>query len=1787
MPAAPATLLLTAQGLAEQMVALAAFLRTAADDMEKDLTLPSESLSARIAAIMEEYNWLRAEALSLLSPSDGDPVAPEIPPDSLRPILEILQRLSNVEQCAPALARLTALTRLYHQELTPFPPFEPIHIEAARLCHLLQIGADAPERDALLTGTHPLLKLYRFIADGPDLNDEEWGALHSDISSTFGGAIVLAATRGRLAFPLSDPHEPERVVEENPPTTELVVEPEKKTETPLPPPSDPPRQALPQQEVPKVAEPPTPPTFPPEAPPNRPPELPPEVPPQPPIEQARPTVPAISLTDEPAVTAARLLEVGVSSDPELLNTLTWQLVRADRTALAAQIVGAATADHELDVGTPEEPLLQATVLATAVRYSDGALSKALREFYGRIASEEEGAEHNQARRLLAVAATLRPALLAPVSGAPDLLRELRLRDGFASLAQICSAVSAFGTQGVPLDPGALRAVQSDVTWCAAVNSVLQEATEWRARLPHYTISYQPAQRVLQRWLAPDGLIGELLGLLERNDPTQLPAIEAILTRYRDDSVLRREIDRTDRRVLQRRSGSDISLHALTQLMQRAREALDLAARWVTLQVEHTEGVNSYSAQQAQRLRGEVTLHFEAARQELERCRSSHIDGPMAVVAVLADVAVQSVAALFAPNASLPEGEPEPHHLLRADLITVPGLTLDDHWSPVGVTEPDLLEKLLTLAATDQQPWDRVLEAHLEQRDHEAARRLLQYLDSLPPEAVPSIPTLRQRADTHLADCRDALRNHIRQVQAEVESAVAHGLLREAERNDLVARVNGVEFALPQTMRFSLAHRQLTEVAEQIRSRRIGEVNAVRRRMESAGPFPPETLARLEAALAAGDALTANEYLDMVMAGQPLPEPTPTAGAVFADFWPERAAQIADAVERLSPKTLVRQIADQVGVPGLNMSQVPGAQARQGADMLEAWFAAKSSQRLTDELLGRILTGLGFEVKTAISRRVTRHTWFNIECRPLRDRSQCPVPQFGSSAGGRYRLLPVYDRPTEEDLINLVGDTTQTTPVLVLHFGRMTEKRRRDLARLCRERRKTFLLLDDVLMVYLCSVRGARLPVLFECTLPFTFLEPYTARAGLVPPELFYGRRAERDALRAADGSCFIYGGRQLGKTALLRDVARTVNHPESGHIAVYLDLKAEGIGHDRPVDDLWQLLATELKRATVLSPSTPASVGWAKLLDGIDTWLRSDPNRRILLLLDEADRFLESDGRDDFVRSARLKGIMDRTDRRFKVVFAGLHNVQRSTRRANHPLAHYGEALCIGPIMEEGGKEARALLERPLASLGYVFESADLVTRILSQTNYYPSLIQLYAQTLLRHMHSLPSGLELRTPPYIITARHVEEAYRNGELRKAIRDRFMWTLQLDERYELIAFAMAYQTWTEGAQAALIDGLSVGAIRAEAINWWPDGFRNVAEDSLGVILDEMVGLGVLRVTTPGHYALRSPNLVLLMGTEEDVSTQLLRSREAPPAYEPDTFRAAYRSGGTSDPTRRSPLTAEQESQLRQHRNGVTVVIGNEASGLSQLGEYLSGVFGETFTNQHGVMDRATFAARLDALSRPVDGVSLVYVPPHCPWSEVWVQEAHQHLNRLRSGRSFVRVVFGADPALTLQLLGEGGLEALRVHSVITLRPWHDAALRQWMDENNLVPSDPPMRERIRQITGLWPGLLQQIPPGTRGAHHHWDKSLDKLLIDRNSTASRPTWMAMLGLDQRQLVPVLSMLVQVGPATQNDLHDLLEPTAPDTLVHALRASELLHLVERTGLEWQVTDPVVTALLSPEQR
>jgi len=322
-----------------------------------------------------------------------------------------------------------------------------------------------------------------------------------------------------------------------------------------------------------------------------------------------------------------------------------------------------------------------------------------------------------------------------------------------------------------------------------------------------------------------------------------------------------------------------------------------------------------------------------------------------------------------------------------------------------------------------------------------------------------------------------------------------------------------------------------------------------------------------------------------------------------------------------------------------------------------------------------------------------------------------------------------------------------------------------------------------LLIFLAQERdeSERLPVFLKCALPFATINPYKPfQAGNVPPEMFYGRRAIVDELQRLGGSCIVYGGRQLGKSALLRHVEGQFHQPERKQYAWVSEMKrvfdpAAG----KSTDNVWRELRDRFKDANLISAQirTEKSEGIRKRI--IDKF-RELPELKVLMMFDEADDFLDADKADDFREVIGFRELMQETQNRFKVIFAGLHNVQRFNNVPNQPLAHFGKAICVETLDTTA---AHSLVREPFITLGYDIPD-PLIRRILSYTNYHPGLIQLFCFELI---NDLSKKSTKKRPPYTVGQNNLEDVYRS--IRDNIRERFDWTLALDTRYQVIAWVL--------------------------------------------------------------------------------------------------------------------------------------------------------------------------------------------------------------------------------------------------------------------------------------------------------------------------------------------------------------------------------------------------------------
>jgi hypothetical protein len=752
---------------------------------------------------------------------------------------------------------------------------------------------------------------------------------------------------------------------------------------------------------------------------------------------------------------------------------------------------------------------------------------------------------------------------------------------------------------------------------------------------------------------------------------------------------------------------------------------------------------------------------------------------------------------------------------------------------------------------------------------------------------------------------------------------------------------------------------------------------------------------------------------------------------------------------------------------------------------------------------------------------------------------------------------------------------------------MTEQRRRDLAELCWQRRRSFLTIDDCLIFFLCGERFSRLPILFQCALPFTVAEPYTTTASLVPVEMFFGREQERRAVLDPYGTNLLYGGRQLGKSALLRDVERREHDPSQGRIVRWIDLKNRGIGIDRPTEDLWAVIGQELYEDRVL---LRVATNHQTVVDRIKEWLKGAEDRRILLLLDEADAFLEADSlavseqtRHSFPEVARLKGLMDNTNRRFKVVFAGLHNVQRAARDPNTPVAHLGTPVCIGPLLDNGEwRQARDLIDVPFRHMGYEFQPADLWMRILSYTNYYPSLVQVFCKHLLEYLHNRDRvTFDFRTsPPYPVNAQQIEEVYQSEALQDEIRNKFELSLGLDERYRFIALSIALASIEEREHRALVDGFDITWVREQALSWWPNGFAvDTSYELFRTILDEMIGLGILRRAGPDRYALRSPNVLNLLGSKLQIEHKIIDVARlpAPPIYRAASFHRSL----NSDCWTRSPFTAEQEAGLTEQTNGTVILFGSQLSGLNHLQAALTSIS----SLSQGSVHFADFVKQLGQFKRwlsevdekRLEGVTLAVVKPETGWSPAWVLAAADFLRpKVSSKKRFLRVVFVADPSIGWEWSEDGD----RSHSGIlelSLKPWREAALRRWMEDAEFGPDAVSSCGSILDQTGGWSMLVHALGEACRENPKNWRDHLQSI---RSSWPNDPKWTVCCGLPNAARHVLRAAAEWDGPISSDDLATL----APGfDVARVLRWAERLFYVCRTESDRWILDPIVRATLT----
>lgn len=920
--------------------------------------------------------------------------------------------------------------------------------------------------------------------------------------------------------------------------------------------------------------------------------------------------------------------------------------------------------------------------------------------------------------------------------------------------------------------------------------------------------------------------------------------------------------------------------------------------------------------------------------------------------------------------------------------------------------------------------------------------------------------LLERRDQWIRD----LRNEVAAVRAEIGRTFADDF---SVGDHSAAEALLVEPASYTGDRFDLQVETLNALREDLEAHRSRSAETLRNRV-AAEITRAADRTRIIELIDSGDLVAANELLALALVGS-LPDTSTAAAAAFGakvfTLFMRDAATI-----KPSSHTTIRDALEQ-------MVKAAGCDSpRTDTSRLNAWdhLASKKLQgQQRKSTIISVLGELGLDVRGEISIRPTpgsNYSLYRVTATPV-DGSL--IPGLGSQAT-HYMVAVTKDANVllRQALVSAFPDNSG--PNIVLFDGLLTTEQRLRCLKVCRNNQTSAIVIDHAVAAYVAVHHRRSFKATQQLTLPFTCFTHYTLVSGHVPDEVFVGRDVEQRQLAARDGSLFVYGGRQLGKTALLKRTAREFSAVDDQH-AIYVDLRVHGIGLWAEPQQLWQVLYDELVKIGSMQLRTNPNVRTPDPVKrAITNWLNGKESRRLLVLLDEADLFLEKEsipGVAGFKHIQPLKGLFDDSAGRFKPVFAGLHRVQRLQNVANTPLAHGGSDILIGPLT---GRPAYDLVVRPLEALGYRFDSDNLVWRLLAFTNMQPGLIQLVCDQLVTHMQ--------RRPPYkgepliVISADDVDEVTQNPQTRDAIASKLRLTIDLEVRYRVIALTVAIMCMDDQFR----ERYTAADIRLHCEEYWRDGFSDLNTREFTAHLDELIGLGVLTKDKYERYSMRSSNIVTMLGTRDQLETTLTEAEfELEHEYNPRSTRRSIPIGTS---TQRSPLSEEQLSQLlplhNRHDAHNIAVVGTPALGVDSVIPTMKVVAAERRIDTT-VIDATSPDTRSQITGFTFTGGGtkrpnlLIVDATGCDADQAQnIAEAVQTLRR--RGQGHLVVVYGA-----------AGVDATSRHlerqsvvptRVVSLEKWSGDGIRSWHD--NPFRNEPSERRQLLAATGGWPELVDR-------------------------------------------------------------------------------------------------------------
>ena len=627
-----------------------------------------------------------------------------------------------------------------------------------------------------------------------------------------------------------------------------------------------------------------------------------------------------------------------------------------RTAYAVQ-VGRLLDRLDLTSDLPPVALLEAALLSDRLRLPDAAITAALRPILENFPPPGQFASgsNRDIYVMLALAGTLRPALLAPQSGALAFLTALKPSERLGAVYRFTHAVAEESQklQGVRIDYTVLRGAVSEVVWEDKRKQLNQDVAEWQAQGLHKTIKYAPATNVWQKWLKSDGLINRLMAPIASGGSDDDASIGEIAAKLQDRKSFEDQVNKTDREEIGRRRGQDIHAGALNRLHAYAREAVEFAHRHLSLNGSKPSQSDFLTRALAE-LRKKVESLAPPALEELR----DRTDGERSLFAGAANIATNAIEhfrELLDPAHMDLDQEPNPKELTASGLFGFSSLHIDDDGTPKG----DRSAALDTLLSTDQpEALGSAFERRLTAGDLGTAKRVVDWIEE---EDIQNVEEFRNRLDEAFRTEIRQLHHQIDDTRTRVEVALVRGYISDEARASYDADLVDLERRLAdsQVLRFDVAKAKLQSMDDKLKRGFMAQKEMVEEALVGLS-LAPDNMEheKITQSIDQGDLVTANELIDRIRRKEPLSiESSPSnQRQVFQEFYPFRSGVIDSALEdSRSSMRVVKQIKEDSEFAGMTLGSIPGAQRESAKRMLEAWFVLKRARLLGDQYKENVTT----------------------------------------------------------------------------------------------------------------------------------------------------------------------------------------------------------------------------------------------------------------------------------------------------------------------------------------------------------------------------------------------------------------------------------------------------------------------------------------------------------------------------------------------------------------------------------------------------------------------------------------------------------------------------------------------------------------------------------------------------------------------------------------------------------------------------------------------------------------